>query len=38
MGKTNVSSLVPGVYKFQLTVTDNFGATDKAYVTVKVVR
>ncbi|HSB91662.1 MAG TPA: PKD domain-containing protein [Flavitalea sp.] len=38
MPKTRVSGLVPGIYKFQLTVTDNYGASDNAYVTVRVVR
>jgi len=38
MPKTDVSSLAPGVYKFQLTVTDNVGAVDKEFVTVNVVR
>lgn len=34
---TNVSGLVPGVYVFQLTVTDNVGATANSVCTVTVV-
>jgi len=38
MPKTYISRLSPGRYRFELTVTDNTGDTDKSYVTVKVVR
>jgi len=38
MPKTNISRLVRGTYRFELTVTDNDGKTDKSYVTVKVIR
>ena len=38
MPRTYISRLSPGTYRFELTVTDNTGDTDKSYVTVKVVR
>jgi len=38
MPKTNISNLMPGTYKFELTVTDNLGESDKTYVIVKVVK